>query len=91
MLILIFACVVCCLSALCEVIVSDVHTPEGLAVDWVAKKIYWTDGVFNEIEVAEFNGSNRFTLFDSNIHEPRAIVVDPFHGFVLIFCFVHFK
>lgn len=69
-------------ATLCEVIVSDVHTPEGLAVDWVAKKIYWTDGVYNEIEVAEFNGSNRFTLFDSNIHEPRAIVVDPFHGYL---------
>ena len=36
------------------------------------------------IEVAELDGSNRLTLFDSNADDPRAIVVDPFHGYVMI-------
>lgn len=60
------------------------HTPDGIAIDWVAKKIYWTDGGYNLIEVAELDGSNRLTLFSSGLDEPRAIVVDPFYGYVTI-------
>ena len=83
----IFSCVVYRLSAICEeVIVSNGLTAKSLAIDWVAKKIYWTNAAYNLIEVAEFNGSNQFTLFDSNLHDPSAIAVDPFHGFVLIVC-----
>ena len=77
---------ICCIffSADCDEIVSAVHTPDGIAVDWVAKKIYWTDGGFNFIEVSELNGTNRLTLFNSGADEPRAIVVDPFNGCVTI-------
>lgn len=70
-------------SAVCEQkVVSNVSSPEGIAVDWVTKKIYWTDGSRNVIEVAEFDGSHRLTLFYDDIHEPRAIVVDPLYGYV---------
>ena len=64
----------------CEQIVSRVHTPDGIAIDWVGKKMYWTDGGYNMIEVAELDGSNRLTLFSSGLDEPRAIVVDPLYG-----------
>lgn len=64
----------------CDQIVSRVHTPDGIAVDWVGKKVYWTDGGYNMIEVAELDGSNRLTLFSSGLDEPRAIVVDPLYG-----------
>ncbi|XP_078360002.1 uncharacterized protein LOC144644397 isoform X2 [Oculina patagonica] len=67
-------------AAGCDEIVSRVHTPDGIAIDWVAKKMYWTDGGYNMIEVAELDGSNRLTLFNSGLDEPRAIVVDPFYG-----------
>lgn len=66
----------------CEVVVSDVHTPDGIAIDWVGNKMYWTDGGYNMIEVAELDGSHRLTLFDSGLDEPRAIVVDPLYGFL---------
>ena len=62
---------------------SDVHTPDGICVDWVGKKIYWSDGGYNMIEVAEFDGSNRLTLFSTDLDDPRAIAVDPLHGCVL--------
>ena len=62
---------------------SDVHTPDGICVDWVGKKIYWSDGGYNMIEVAEFNGSNRLTLFSTDLDDPRAIAVDPLYGCVL--------
>ena len=64
----------------CDQIVSRVHTPDGIAIDWVGKKVYWTDGGYNMIEVAELDGSNRLTLFSSGLDEPRAIVVDPLYG-----------
>ena len=66
--------------ARCDQIVSRVHTPDGIAIDWVGKKMYWTDGGYNMIEVAELDGSNRLTLFSSGLDEPRAIVVDPLYG-----------
>lgn len=70
-------------AALCErTVVSSVSSPEGIAVDWATKKIYWTDGGHNVIEVAEFDGSHRLTLFYNDIYDPRAIVVDPFHGYL---------
>ena len=62
---------------------SDVHTPDGICVDWVGKKIYWSDGGYNMIEVAEFDGSNRLTLFNTGLDNPRAIAVDPLYGCVL--------
>ena len=62
---------------------SDVHTPDGISVDWVGKKIYWSDGGYNMIEVAEFDGSNRLTLFSTDLDDPRAIAVDPLSGCVL--------
>ena len=79
------------MPALCErTVVSSVSSPEGIAVDWATKKIYWTDGGHNVIEVAEFDGSHRLTLFYNDIYDPRAIVVDPFHGYVKVFLLLLF-
>ena len=73
-----------CVAADCDKIISAVHTPDGLAVDWVNKKMYWSDGGYNMIEVAELDGSNRLTLFSSGLDDPRAIVVDPFQRYARI-------
>ena len=35
------------------------------------------------IEVAEFDGSNRLTLFSTDLDDPRAIAVDPLYRCVL--------
>lgn len=34
----------------------------------------------DQIEVADFNGSNRFTLIAGNMDSPRAIALDPLLG-----------
>lgn len=59
---------------------EQLHSPEGLAVDWVHKHIYWTDSGNKTISVATVDGKRRCTLFNRNLSEPRAIAVDPLRG-----------
>ncbi|XP_058916092.1 low-density lipoprotein receptor-related protein 8 isoform X15 [Kogia breviceps] len=66
-----------------EVLIGkQLHSPEGLAVDWVHKHIYWTDSGNKTISVATVDGGRRCTLFSRDLSEPRAIAVDPLRGFV---------
>ncbi|XP_059545513.1 low-density lipoprotein receptor-related protein 8 isoform X8 [Myotis daubentonii] len=66
-----------------EVLIDEqLHSPEGLAVDWVHKHIYWTDSGNKTISVATVDGSRRRTLFSHDLSEPRAIAVDPLRGFM---------
>ncbi|XP_074098383.1 low-density lipoprotein receptor-related protein megalin isoform X1 [Cotesia typhae] len=52
---------------------------EGIAVDWVGRKLYWLDRHAKHLDVAELDGSNRKTL-KNDIADPRAIVVHPGTG-----------
>uniref|UniRef100_A0A668AI92 Low density lipoprotein receptor-related protein 8, apolipoprotein e receptor n=1 Tax=Myripristis murdjan TaxID=586833 RepID=A0A668AI92_9TELE len=61
---------------------SALHSPEGLAVDWVHKNIYWTDSGDKSISVATGDGRKRKVLIATELSEPRAIAVDPRHGFM---------
>ena len=56
--------------------------PEGLAVDWIGKKLYWTDSENNRIEVSNLDGSFRKVLFWKDVDQPRAISLDPISGWV---------
>ncbi|XP_052573955.1 low-density lipoprotein receptor-related protein 8 isoform X3 [Peromyscus californicus insignis] len=61
---------------------EQLHSPEGLAVDWVHKHIYWTDSGNKTISVATVDGRRRCTLFSRELSEPRAIAVDPLRRFM---------
>ncbi|KAM6173237.1 low-density lipoprotein receptor-related protein 8 isoform 6-T6 [Erethizon dorsatum] len=66
-----------------EVLIGEqLHSPEGLAVDWVHKHIYWTDSGNKTISVATLDGRRRCTLFSRDLSEPRAVAVDPLRGFM---------
>uniref|UniRef100_A0A5F9D5D8 Low-density lipoprotein receptor-related protein 8 n=1 Tax=Oryctolagus cuniculus TaxID=9986 RepID=A0A5F9D5D8_RABIT len=66
-----------------EVLIDEqLHSPEGLAVDWVHKHMYWTDSGNKTISVATVDGGRRCTLFSRDLSEPRAIAVDPLRGFM---------
>ena len=56
---------------------SDISLVEGLDVDWIEGKLYWTDVERNTIETAYFNGSRRRTLVSRDLDKPRGIVADP--------------
>ncbi|XP_035257773.1 low-density lipoprotein receptor-related protein 6 [Anguilla anguilla] len=64
------------------VVVSGLHSPDGLACDWLGLKLYWTDSETNRIEVAELDGSLRKVLFWQDLDQPRAIALDPARGYM---------
>lgn len=55
-------------------------SPEGLAIDYLRKAMFWTDSGTDKIESARLDGSDRKTLFDTNLVNPRAITVDAVRG-----------
>ena len=53
---------------------------DGLAIDWITDKIYWTDLTRKHVTVADLTGENRTVLFSTDMLKPRGIVVDPTQG-----------
>ena len=62
------------------VIGSSLDSPAGLAVDWVSRKLYWTDSEVGRIEVSNLDGSQRSVLIWEGLGQPRDITVDPVSG-----------
>lgn len=57
--------------------------PDGLAIDWVTKKLYWVDSTKKSIEVCVLkDGSHRKVLYYDSIDQPRALALDPQSGYV---------
>ncbi|XP_064194517.1 low-density lipoprotein receptor-related protein 8-like isoform X1 [Anguilla rostrata] len=61
---------------------SSLQSPQGLAVDWVHKNLYWTDSARKSISVASADGKKSRVLIGTEPSEPRAIAVDPAQGFM---------
>ena len=63
-------------------VVIDARTgrPTVIAVDWVTKKLYWTDDNRKRIELANFDGTHRKLLIDTNLDQPRALALLPQKG-----------
>lgn len=54
---------------------EDLVSPEGLAVDVQRRLMFWVDSSPDIVEVANLDGSERRTLFDTDLVNPRAIIV----------------
>lgn len=65
-----------------NVITFGLLSPDGLALDWLGEKLYWTDSETNRIEVSNLNGSCRKILFWEHLDQPRAIALDPLNGYM---------
>ncbi|CAD5111663.1 DgyrCDS948 [Dimorphilus gyrociliatus] len=57
-------------------------TAEGIAVDWINEKIYWTDAALDQIQVSNFNGDFQMVLVSGTIGNPRSIAVSPKKGYL---------
>ncbi|KAK2856787.1 hypothetical protein Q5P01_005522 [Channa striata] len=54
---------------------TNLVSPEGLAVDFKRRMMFWVDSNPDVIESSNLDGSGRKTLFDSDLVNPRAIIV----------------
>ena len=58
-------------------------SPDGLAIDWIADNMYWTDPETDKIEVAKLDGRFRKVVISQGLKSPRGIVLLPQKGLVL--------
>ena len=56
--------------------VVELGIPGGLAIDWINKKMYWTDTGTNTLEQSDLFGYSRRILVNDT-DEPRGIALDP--------------
>lgn len=62
----------------CLFLCLDIISPEGVAVDWVNRRLYWTDSSKDTIEVASLDDPNlRTVVVHGDLVNPRGIAVDP--------------
>ena len=59
------------------IIRKNIHWPSGLTIDYSVQKIYWTDSNLRYIDKANYDGTNRESIFRS----PRQCVLG--HPFAL--------
>lgn len=66
------------------VIRHDSHGLEGIAIDWIGRKMYWLDRHSKHLDVAELDGRNRKTL-KAGISDPRGLAVCTSWYWLLVF------
>ena len=42
-----------------SIITDGIRTPDGLAIDYAAQKLYWSDAKLDKIERVNYDGSDR--------------------------------
>lgn len=60
---------------------TNIISPEGVAVDWISRRLYWTDSGKDTVEVASLDNSTlRAVIINKHLVNPRGIAVDPLQG-----------
>lgn len=55
---------------------SVLQSPEGIAIDWSSRNVYYADSVKDEIGVASLDGKYQKTLINEGLVNPRALAID---------------
>lgn len=63
------------ITVICTMLPVDLVSPEGLAVDVHRRLMFWVDSNPDVIESSNLDGGGRRTLFDTDLVNPRAIIV----------------
>lgn len=61
----------------------DIGTTDGIAFDWINRRIYYSDYTNQTINSMAEDGSKRTVI--ARVTEPRAIVLDPCGGYAVLF------
>lgn len=64
------------------IVSSGLHTPNGIAIDWIANNVFWTDTGSKVIEVARLDGSSRKVILNKDLSDPRAMILYPKSGYL---------
>lgn len=67
-------------SGLEHIVQLGIENPTSLAVDWVAKNLYWSDFDLKRIEVARLDGSYRRILFHDR--HSNSLAVNPINAYL---------
>ncbi|KAI1293709.1 Prolow-density lipoprotein receptor-related protein 1 [Halotydeus destructor] len=65
-----------------KTILHGLESIEGIAVDWIAKNVYWLDPSYDVIEVSRLNGSNRMVILSGDMEKPSSIAIHPVAGYL---------
>jgi len=65
-----------------DVVTRDVDHPDGVAVDWMGRNLFWTDSGTDRIEVSKLDGNSRRVIISEDLDEPRSIVLDLQNGWM---------
>nr|XP_022909737.1 low-density lipoprotein receptor-related protein 1 isoform X1 [Onthophagus taurus] len=60
----------------------SLQNPDGMAIDWIGRNLYWCDKGLDTIEVSTMDGKFRKILVSVGLEEPRAIALNPLKGFM---------
>jgi len=63
-----------------KIVDLGLESPEGIALDWIAHNLYWSDTITRRIEMIRIEGGSRKILLWQNLIEPKNIAVDPQRG-----------
>ena len=72
-------CVLCFIQVQ-TVVSTGLAVPDGLAVDWITKNIYFAESAAKMVDVCSGNGSYRSSLISTGIDSPRGLAIDPRDG-----------
>lgn len=61
----------------------DIGTTDGIAFDWINRRIYYSDYTNQTINSMAEDGSQRAVI--AHVTKPRAVVLDPCGGYAIIF------
>ena len=63
-------------------ILTDLRSPQKIALDFVSERLYWTDDKVGVIESSDFYGKKRYVLVSGKMSKPFALAVAPPNGLI---------
>lgn len=67
-----------------NIVSSGLKTINGLAVDWIADNLYFSDTEAGSIEVTRLDGSSRKVIVNENLNDPRYLAIFPQRAYLFI-------